>query len=214
MIPVQYSNSVKIQALANYAQQWFNSEDKLNLFYGVVMNLDTASGYGLDVWGRIVGANRYITLPDLDTKWIGWNGTKFFPFNQGFWYSGQDNTLKSYRLSDPAYRRCILLKAMLNISTLSCPQINQALNLIFGERGASWCEDLGNMAMALHFRFSMEPWEIAVIQYDDYCPKPAGVILARIEYFNPERVVMWRETGYGGPWGERVFQSTYTRELD
>lgn len=211
MIPIQYRNSPVICAMADYFTQHFDSERAIENFYNNVSNIETANSYGLDVWGRIVGANRYVTIPALNPKFWGFNGTPNYPFNQGIFYVG-DNvstiTTPAYYLSDPAYKTCIYLKAMLNICPMDVQSINNVLQTIFAGRGDCYCIDNGDMTFELDFRFYLEAWEIAVLQSNEYFPKPAGVELKRLLIFDPNSVVMFKESGYGDAFGDRVFFSS------
>lgn len=214
MIPIQYRNSPVITALADFFAQYFDPSKTIDSFYDNIMNLDTANGYGLNVWGRIVGASRFVTIPALDVKFWGFNGTPNYPFNQGIFYVGErtDSLAPAYRLADPAYRTCIMLKAMLNICRMDARSINNVLNVVFAGRGDCFCVDNGDMTMDLDFQFYLEPWELAVLQSNEYCPKPAGVSLNRITVFDPQSVLMFRETGLGDAFGQRVFFSS-SREV-
>jgi hypothetical protein len=65
----QYANSPIIMGLV---ERFFGAADQtenLELFYDDIWNIATAQGYGLDVWGRIVGINRILEV--VDTAWFG-----------------------------------------------------------------------------------------------------------------------------------------------
>ncbi len=62
----QYANSPRlVQLIADFAAD-VDPTTTLQSFYDLVMNLDTAEGYGLDVWGRIVGINRVFQVANSD----------------------------------------------------------------------------------------------------------------------------------------------------
>ncbi len=93
----EYGNSSTIgQLIANMNENLDPSAD-IDNFYNVVWNVDTAIGFGLDIWGEIVGVSREI-------------------FTDPVTY-----------LDDDAFRSLILLKALSNISIDSAPSINQLL---------------------------------------------------------------------------------------
>lgn len=209
MIPIQYRNSPVITAMADFFAQYFDPKPVIDDFFNKVSNLDTANTYGLDVWGRIIGANRFVTIPALDVKFWGFDGTPNYPFNQGIFYVGEkfDGRTPAYRLADPAYRTCILLKAMLNICRMDASSINRILKTIFAGRGDCWCEDNGDMTMNFEFRFYLEPWEIAILQSNEYSPVPAGVGINKIRIIDFNSVFMFRESGLGSAFGEKVFFS-------
>ncbi|AYO83569.1 DUF2612 domain-containing protein [Methylobacterium brachiatum] len=58
----QYADSDRITGLIG---TFFGATDQtanFDAFYDKIFNLDTAEGYGLDVWGRIVGVNRVLQV--------------------------------------------------------------------------------------------------------------------------------------------------------
>jgi hypothetical protein len=58
----QYADSDRITGLI---ETFFDATDQtanFDAFYDLIWNLDTAEGYGLDVWGRIVGINRVLQV--------------------------------------------------------------------------------------------------------------------------------------------------------
>jgi hypothetical protein len=65
----QYADSDRITGLI---QTFFDAVDQtanFDAFYDNIWNLDTAAGYGLDIWGRIVGVNRVLQVADV--QWFG-----------------------------------------------------------------------------------------------------------------------------------------------
>lgn len=62
----QYANSPRLLQLIEDFAGYVDPTAKLDAFYDLVMNLDTAQGYGLDVWGRIVGVNRVLKVTNTD----------------------------------------------------------------------------------------------------------------------------------------------------
>ena len=172
----QYANSPVIIALLNYLDQNLDATVNVDLFYNSLWNISTATGYGLDVWGRILGVTRILTVTPT---YLGFDEaqsglTPIQPFNQGGFYSGQAIT-QNYSLTDAAFLPLLLAKAALNITNCSIPAINQILIALFGASGKAWCSDLGNMQMAYNFNFSPSPAQLAIIQQSGVLPRPAGV---------------------------------------
>lgn len=58
----QYACSPTINALIAAWNQAFDPSAWINDWYDKIWNLDTAQGYGLDVWGRIVGVERVLKM--------------------------------------------------------------------------------------------------------------------------------------------------------
>lgn len=146
----QYANSPAITSiLVNYAAAADQNQDFSN-FYDLIWNVDTAQGYGLDVWGRIVGVGRIITVASTDYFGFdqavpgvqSWNlGLSF----GGSWlggalYSGT-NLTSNFSLSDTAFRQLILAKAAANISNGSIPAVNAILRGLFPGRGNAYVTD-------------------------------------------------------------------------
>jgi len=167
--------------------QWF-----LNLW-----NIDTAKGYGLDVWGRIVGVSRFVQVPD-DIDYFGFQTGGLpehsLPFGSGVFWAGMPAT-ETYELSDDAYRSLIFFKAFANVSAMTIPNLNKLVNKLFGGlhgfwvargyyvdgfidsggEGRAWVEDLGGMAMRYHFDYDLNEYELAIIAAPGVLPHPAGV---------------------------------------
>jgi Protein of unknown function (DUF2612) len=139
-IESQYANS---PVLTTLLELWFQSLDQtgnLQAFEENIWNVDTAYGYGLDVWGRIVGITRTIqVLNPLPCFGFEESGTAY-GFNQAMFYTGEPFT-QNYILGDQDYRRLILAKARSNITNDSIPQFNNILMNLFYQRGNCWVED-------------------------------------------------------------------------
>ena len=170
----QYAASPIINQLIDYRKSYF-SKDWANSFYDVVWNIDTAQGIGLDIWGRIVCAERKISVTDSDFFGFSTAPTKSWkPFNQGVFYSGEKHS-GVFSLSDNAYRTLILAKALTNISATDIKSINKALRSLFPGRGNAYVRESGTMSLDYIFDFFLEPWELSVVKFGNVIPKPAGV---------------------------------------
>ena len=143
-------------------------------FLSNIWNLNTAAGFGLDIWGRIVGVERYIKISDtLDNFGFsqgGWQG-----FGQECFYSSGMLDGHLYRLEDPVYRSLIKVKAASNITACDAPSINSMLTKLFEGRGHAWVVDLGNMAMSIRFDFTLTDTDIALLEWSGAIHTPAGV---------------------------------------
>lgn len=154
--------------------QYFDPSTDFEFFYDAVWNIDTAVGFGLDVWGKIVGVARQLEIPATQ-QFFGFNdGSGYQPFDQAPFYNGPKAT-NTYSLSDDAYRTLILMKALLNISNCSAPAINRLLSNLFAGRGKCYVVDNGNMSINFVFEFSLNPYEVAILTKSSAIPKPAGV---------------------------------------
>jgi hypothetical protein len=69
-IQSQYAASVRITALLQSAKDHILPDADITLFYDTIFNVETAQGYGLDVWGNIVGVSRSIPSHESPTTML------------------------------------------------------------------------------------------------------------------------------------------------
>lgn len=199
----QFANSPIVTTLVQNFANFIDQTTNFDQFFDLIINVDTAVGYGLDVWGRIVGVNRVLTISN-PLPYFGFEESQeAVGFNQGPFYSGQIVTT-NFRLDDEAYRRLILTKAFANISRSSMPMLNKMLLTLFPNRGncfvtegapfGPWFgfeeatdalgfnqapfysgESIPRMIMSWTFDFPLTPVELAIIQVSGVLPKPTGV---------------------------------------
>lgn len=199
----QYANSPRITTLIENVFEYVDQTLNIEAFFDLVMNVDTAQGYGLDVWGRIVGVNRILQVPsgqyfDFEEAMPG-----SYTFGQAPLYSGATLT-SSFVLSDQAYRTLIMAKAASNITDGSIKAINRLLMTLFPNRGNAYVTEgqktgewfgfaestnangfnqqafysgspISTMVMTYTFAFSLTPVELAIVQSSGVLPKPTGV---------------------------------------
>lgn len=169
----QYEASPVINGLIDYRKGYFAGWG--DQFYDGVWNVNTAQGFGLDIWGRIVVIGRELEVQSgeyfgFDSEPLkSWN-----PFNQAPFYTGQKQT-SNYRLADQAYRSLILTKALTNISATDYKSLNRSLMSLFRGRGNAYVRKTGTMSIQYVFDFYLEPWEVSIIVTDGILPRPAGV---------------------------------------
>ena len=56
----QYENSQTLYQLISNFHDYIDPTANIQAFYDLVWNVDSAQGWGLDVWGNIVGVSRTI----------------------------------------------------------------------------------------------------------------------------------------------------------
>ncbi len=164
--------------------QRFPPDSFINDFYDLIWNIDTAEKYGLDVWGKIVGVSRRLTVKD-DFNYLGFSEARMDnpvmddprPFNQAPFYSGKAVT-RTVDLSDEIYRRLILMKAMSNITDCSVPDINRMLRFMFGKNRRAYVLNNGGLRMSYIFEFALSSAELAIIQSSGALPSPPGVYVS------------------------------------
>ena len=182
----QYADSPTILQLAGNLNQYIDQSANFANFYNYVWNVDTAVGFGLDVWGKIVGVSRLLQIPNT-TDYVGFfqNGevTQDWqpmgsdqppqPAVGGAMYTGH-NATETYLLDDNAYRQLILAKAFANICTTTAPAINQILQNLYGP-GTAWVLNTGPMAISYNLTFTPTAIQLAILQQSGVIPTPPGV---------------------------------------
>lgn len=174
----QYANSPRLLSMLQSFNDAMDQTYDFEQFYDLIWNVATAQGYGLDVWGRIVGVVR--TLEVSAGKYVGFEegGTTdydvFGPGGSSPFYSGQPGTT-NYTLTDDAFRQLIYAKAAANICSGSVPAINAILMSLFGSSGRCYVTDNGDMTMTYTFDFALSPVQESIILQSGVLPKPVGV---------------------------------------
>jgi hypothetical protein len=173
----QYANSPTLAQLVRDMDAYIDPRADFDAFYETVWNVQTAQGFGLDIWGRIVGVSRHIHYPSGELNWLGFKEGTGQPFGQQPFrhdYVGLENI---FTLADNAYRTLILVKAMANISACTAPSINQMLQNLFAGRGRCYALDLGEMEMSYVFEFDLQPYELVIMTNSGVFPHPAAVLI-------------------------------------
>lgn len=184
----QYANSPILCGIIERFNAACDPSTLIENFLKNIFNPDTATGWGLDVWGRIVGVGRVLKVPA--DAWFGFiqadDGTQTItPFDDRQFYLGgvsAGNALISnnYVLTDDAYRKLIYAKAASNITSGSIQNINALLMQLFGGEGrALWIEEDAPLLMKICYNFHPSPVDAVIIENSGILPRPSGV---RISY--------------------------------
>lgn len=171
----QYAGSSILLTLIDNFFQYIDQTENMDDFFDDIWNIVTAQGYGLDVWGRIVGVSRILEIPT--GSFFGFEeaaGANTKGFNQAPFYAGTAFTT-NYSLSDSDYRTLILAKAFANLSDGSIPSLNQLLLNLFPTEGNAYVTDGENMTMAYTFDFTLTAVQLAIVTSSGVLPKPTGV---------------------------------------
>lgn len=171
----QYANSPVITGMITAFNAAMDMTQLLDEFYDMMWNILTAEDYGLDVWGRIVGVSRTISIPG-SVQYLGFEeaGSSWTGFNQGILFSGGLLTT-NFVLQDGDFRRLILAKAAGNVSDGSIQSVNAILLKLFPGRGVCYVQDNQNMTLTYVFKFALTPVEIAIVSQLNVLPNAAGV---------------------------------------
>lgn len=176
----QFSNSPTLLALLDDFDQWVDLTQFSAAFLANVWDISTAQGFGLDIWGRILGQSRYLRIAQTPGDNFGFNinsspGTQWKPWSQAPFYGGATAGTVAFPLQDAYYRQLLLVKAAANIATCDCPSINALMRSMFGSRGRCYVGyDLAKpMHIGYHFEFFPTPVEKSIIESGLF-PQPAG----------------------------------------
>lgn len=171
----QYSNSSRILTLIESWNQGLDPSELIQSWFDNVWNLKTAQGYGLDVWGRIVGVDRVLKVSS--GKYFGFeeaNDLTETGFDNAPFYAGNAAT-SNFRLTDDAFRQLIYAKALANITDGSVLSLNKILATLFAGQGRAYVKDNNDMSMTYVFDFVPTDVQVSIIQNSGVLPRPAGV---------------------------------------
>ena len=164
-----------INNIINFTNTYLDPTNDINNIYNIIWNIETASGFGLDILGRIVGVSREVYYQQEEffgfSDALGHN--KIHPFNQRPFYT-RGFTGGSVLLTDDAYRKLIFIKAMSNISDLTAESVNKMLLYIFDNKKC-YVNDIGKMEIRYVFEFSLNYYEYFLVSSTNVLPRPAGV---------------------------------------
>ena len=177
----QYGNSPILLAMIDNMNDDIDPRSNLEDFYNQIWNIETAVGYGLDVWGRIVGVERALHIVTTEQDFFGFNevvGWGGFAEADGDPFYGGVPATDSFILTDDDFRKLILIKALANISGCSIAEINQLLRnamsvLGYGDRAC--VRVLGNMSISYNVDYPLTPVQVAMLGDSGAMLNPAGV---------------------------------------
>ncbi|MFV7280513.1 DUF2612 domain-containing protein [Citrobacter cronae] len=178
-ILTQYSASKKLLSIIDTFNQAVSLDDFTDLFIKKVWDLTTCESFGLDMWGKIVGVDRYIIAPIESTSFGFGEADDSDPdypttFNDAPFFGGVQETT-NVRLGDDAYRTLIFCKAFTNISIATIPDVNKFLKILFYQRGRAYCVNYRDMTMGITFEFELAPYEESILTNYNVTPVPSGV---------------------------------------
>jgi hypothetical protein len=182
-IQSQYGASPHIIGIVTKAAERIDPTADIQSFYDDVFNPRTARGVGLDVWGRIVGAGRYLAVDNED--WVGFFGSLLFPMNEAPFVIEGDGDSQYFRLTDDAFRTLIFLKAAANIGEATLPSIKSILSTLFGH--PVYVYNIDVMKVRIVFTFFLSTYEHALFREYGILNLGAGV---DFEYYqaDPDQV--------------------------
>lgn len=182
----QYANSPQLVQLIQNMNGYIDPRANIATFLSFVWDVTKAQGFGLDIWGRIVGLlNGRLLKLGATGQTFGYDTTDippdWGPFNQGTFSTGPNQTT-TFTLGDDAFRVLILAKALANIIATTSQALNQLLGNLFPGRGRAYVADLGKsntatggMQMSFVFEFALTQVEYAILTQSGVLPHPAAV---------------------------------------
>lgn len=191
----QYANSASLTTILQGFNQALDPRALEDDFFNKVMNPRTATGWGLDVWGRIVGVGR--TLQVAAPNYIGFHeaddgSQSLGGFDYGIFYNGQSAT-ENFILSDEHYRTLIFAKAAANISSGTTSSLNAILMMLFSQSGNIWVRETSSHVMTLVHDWILAPYQAAILINSGVIPRPSTVSLALEFAWKPQP-----DTDFGG----------------
>jgi hypothetical protein len=176
----QFSNSPILLALLADFDQWIDADKFSADFLAFVWDISTAQGFGLDIWGRILGQSRFVQIAQTPGDNFGYNigaaiGTQWQPWNQAPFFGGAAAGTTSFPLTDSYYRQLLLVKAATNVALCDCPSINALMRAMFSARGRAYVgyDAAHPMHISYHFEFFPTAVEKSIIESGLF-PQPAG----------------------------------------
>lgn len=207
----QYANSPTITALIDAFNQWIDPGADIDAFYSIVWNVETAQGFGLDIWGKIVNVSRELQISNAPA-YLGFGeafttptaATGAQPFGQAPMYNGTLATT-TYTLGDDAYRKLIMVKSLANITDCTSPSLNALLRYLFAGEGRCYVVDTGGMRSRYVFEFQLSAVELAIMLSSGAVPRSAGVLVSVMQV-DPSSTFGFAEAGLQ-PFGSGTFFS-------
>ena len=198
-IQSQYSDSPVIISLIENTYEVITPQKDFDIFYKNVFDVRTASGWGLDVWGRLVACNREIVTGEFQNNYVGFGAANnvlnpdLETFDNAPFYSPAVS--QTFYLEDNAYRLLVMCKAMTNISTGTLPEINSILKKVLPNHNVAVVKvDTMHLRILIHdyisdwqeTAFLRLPLIPAGVDYDVYQldPKTFGFDGSGLEPFN------------------------------
>ena len=180
----QFANSPALLALLNSMNVWVDPAAMLAGFWLQCLNIATATSYGLDRIGRVVGVRRTLNPPDYVTNQFLFfkenvpNAKLFGPAAgaEPFWDGSTSGSVLV--LPDSYFRTLIYVKAMSNISGCSAQALNHMVSTLFAGSGNCYWLDLGAMQAELVFTFDPGALNFYILNTSGAMPRPAGVALS------------------------------------
>ena len=176
VIQSQYGDSPHIKGVIRGYYDYISPQKDIDIIYDKMINIYTAEGYGLDVWGRIVGISREYVAVDEQYNYLGfdnrpYNMDRIETFNNAPFYKIVNGKIK---LEDNAYRTYILIKALINISNVSLNNLNYIFSQLFRDTDIKVLHS-NTMTLRLLVIGAMSQAQIGAIKNIEWLPAGVGL---------------------------------------
>ena len=156
----QYANSPVLVSLDDGLRSLFDDSGFVKDWYDTIINIKTATGYGLDIWGRILNMSRE----------VNYGGTTYYL------KGAQTIVGKTFTDSEMEdfYRLILQITAMRYLGNASMYFINNVLAMIWGKYGRAYCVEYGPMQIRYVFEFYLD--DVLKAMIESLNMHPSGVI--------------------------------------
>jgi len=179
----QYANSQRLLSIIKTFADAADLNDFTDIFIEKIWDIKTCHTWGLDMWGKYVGATRYVKPAISGDNIFGFFEAKDNnpgiinypqPFDQAPFFDYEAGGVDVIELTDDAYRAFILAKAFSNISITTIPQINRFLRILFSNRPDTFCIFNGGFELVVNIVYIL-PYELTLLINYNALPIPSGV---------------------------------------
>jgi len=169
----QYNEAEHLQALLNYKQVWYNTNQTefWTNWYNDVFNLQTANEFGLRVWSIILDLPLQNDSENNDKPIFGFS---FYDLIVNF-TRGNFASNGGLGLDIDELRILLQLRYFRLVTNCSIPEANRFFNFVFKKfPGSAYLLD-GNMSITFVYTFPINPTLLNAIRTFDLVPRGAGV---------------------------------------
>lgn len=171
----QHDNAVGLVKLAQLKQAWYdvNQREFWENWRRDVFDVDTATEFGLAVWGRILGVPLGVQVGDSRSKAAFGFGANHQNFTRGNFARGQAG---EQPLNIDQQRLVIKLRYFQLTTNGTVPEINEFMAALFEGDGRVFVVDSLDMTFATYFFTFSPPAQLRfILEQYDLLPRPAGV---------------------------------------
>ena len=160
----QYANSPVIVKLTEGIKEQLDNTKTIDDWFRVVFDLRTATGFGLDIWGKILNQSRRFQFLDENDNLVD-------VYLEGA--QTVDGVAYTAEQMEELYRDVLFFKAFSYITNCTIKSMNDLMRFYFEDK-VVFVYEIGTMAIEVVFRFFVNKLEKAIFASELF-PKPTGV---------------------------------------